>query len=367
MKTSSKNLLLLLVCLSLAAFACRTGTPAALPEVSPTANPPAVLPAESPTPTLAPTDTSTPLPTPTEIPPTPTSTPIPVDFRINDFRKKSFILIVAPSAPNTLYAKSEDAAYISTDGGTSWRSLGEAELAGLPVPVLNQIFQYDIARKTIDPSSPTTWYDVFQHVLKKSVDGGQTWEEINNQAWMTGIDALIAVDPSNPQTLFWGIWDGLYRSGDGGMTWSKVIPGSMSQMAVSVFSMIVFDPLSPNTIYTIDTTTGLYKSTDNGISWKHLSGGNFPYLNQWLVIDPANSNVLYAKDYNRTLYTSADGGATWQATNLGLPVNDIAWLAIDPINPALRYAIVNQGEFSGLFKSTDGGQTWAEIPAVLLP
>lgn len=108
---------------------------------------------------------------------------------------------------------------------------------------------------------------------------------------MTGIDALIAVDPSNSHTLLWGIWDGLYRSEDGGLSWIKVLPGSASEMNVSVFSMIVFNPISPNIIYIINATTGLFKSIDGGTTWKPLSDGHF--LKQWLVINPAVPNTLY--------------------------------------------------------------------------
>lgn len=318
---------------------------------------------------LAATETSITAEPPTEIviPNTPTvrPTPIPLDFRITDFRKKSFILVLDPSTPNTVYAKSEDAAYLSIDGANTWSRLDDKAIASLPVAIHNRIFEYDIARRTIDPSSPAIWYDVFQHVLKRSVDNGQTWQEISNQSWMTGIDALIAVDPFNSQTLFWGIWDGLYRSGDGGLTWNKVLPGSASEMNVSVFSMIVFDPISPNIIYIIDDATGLYKSIDNGITWKPLSSSHF--LNQWLVINPAEPKNLYAKDYNQTVYLSVDGGETWKSINLGLPANDVRWFVIDPSNPANHYAILNQAENSGLFKSTDNGQTWVEIPAALLP
>lgn len=78
--------------------------------------------------------------------PTVSPTLISLDFRTIDFKKKRFILVLDPSAPNTIYAKSEDATYLSIDGSNTWSRLDDNAIASLSVAINNRFFEYDIAR-----------------------------------------------------------------------------------------------------------------------------------------------------------------------------------------------------------------------------
>src|SRR5262249_51061243 len=109
-------------------------------------------------------------------------------------------LVIAPTAPTTLYAGSEAGVLRSTDGGTTWSVV--ISVAG---PAL-----------AIDPTTPTTVYaNAFGSGVFKSTDGGTNWSAIN-----TGLPGgpvlALAVDPLTPTTLYAGIGaNGVFKSTDG--------------------------------------------------------------------------------------------------------------------------------------------------------
>lgn len=92
-------------------------------------------------------------------------------------------------------------------------------------------------------------------------------------------------------------------------------------------------------------------------------GGNV----QSLVVDPTNAATLYAASPYGGVFKSTNGGGTWQAANAGIPTQSVTALAIDPAAPTTLYAAAFSGSFGGilggtLFKSTDGAQSWTELP-----
>jgi photosystem II stability/assembly factor-like uncharacterized protein len=121
---------------------------------------------------------------------------------------------------------------------------------------------------------------------------------------------------------------------------------------------------------------GMYKSTDDGASWEHIGLGETHHISR-IIIHPEDPNTvwvaalghLYSANPERGLYKTTDGGTTWEKT---LYVNDNAGavdLVIDPDNPDVLYCatwertrrawnFVESGEGSGIYKSTDGGDTW---------
>lgn len=121
---------------------------------------------------------------------------------------------------------------------------------------------------------------------------------------------------------------------------------------------------------------GMYKSTDDGANWEHIGLGETHHISR-IIIHPEDPNTvwvaalghLYSANPERGLYKTTDGGDTWEKT---LYVNDNAGavdLVIDPDNPDVLYCatwertrrawnFVESGEGSGIYKSTDGGDTW---------
>jgi photosystem II stability/assembly factor-like uncharacterized protein len=142
--------------------------------------------------------------------------------------------------------------------------------------------------------------------------------------------------------------------------------------------MLTIDPTNPTTLYAGTNGAGLFKSTDGGRNWSHINfgitgpfvmpGRTFsPLRVNVLVIDPTSSSTLYAGSndgrFNAIfagVFKSTDGGSTWAAVNTGLTEKHVNALAIDPVTPTTVYVGTGRG---GVFKSTDGGGSWTAINA----
>ncbi len=126
---------------------------------------------------------------------------------------------------------------------------------------------------------------------------------------------------------------------------------------------LLVDPTHPEIIYA-GTDAGVLKSTDAGAHWVLITkplplfpnyGPVSPSV-KTLVLDPMNSGTVYVSYYPAGLYKTTDGGNTWVTTNNGLPQPFyVVDLAVDPAEPSVVYAGTGQ---SGIFKSTDGGGNW---------
>jgi photosystem II stability/assembly factor-like uncharacterized protein len=186
---------------------------------------------------------------------------------------------------------------------------------------------------------------------------------------------------------------GVWKTTDFGNTWMPIFDdqptGSVGALAVS--------ESDPNVIYVgsgeglqrpdLSTGDGIYKSTDAGKTWTHL-GLRDAYQIASIAIDPRDSNRLfvaalghpYGPNKERGVFRSTDGGQTFQKVLYKDENTGAADLVLDPSNPRTVYAVlwaarvapweVRSGESfiyagSGLFKSTDGGDTWHALTAGL--
>ena len=125
---------------------------------------------------------------------------------------------------------------------------------------------------------------------------------------------------------------------------------------------------------------GCYKSTDGGRTWQHLPGLDETHHIGKIALHPTNPNVawvaavghLYTDNAERGLYKTTDGGTTWKRTLYVDNQTGAIDVDVDPTNPMVVYAamwhkerkawnFVESGATSGLYKSTDGGETWMPI------
>ena len=194
--------------------------------------------------------------------------------------------------------------------------------------------------------------------------------------------------PSEPNVFYMGqVNGGVWKSNDYGRTWNPVFDHESTQS----IGAIAVSPSDPNIIYVasgeglhrpdLSVGNGIYKSTDAGKTWTHLGlrdGEQIPAL----AVDPRNPNRVFAAvlghpygpNEERGLFRSTDGGQSWQKVIYKDENTGASDVEIDPSNPDVIYASmweVREGpwedgnEFNGtgggLFKSTDGGNTWRQL------
>ena len=200
--------------------------------------------------------------------------------------------------------------------------------------------------------------------------------------------------PGEPNHFYFGsVNGGVWETLDAGRTWQPIFDGQ----PIGSIGAIAIAPSRPSTIYVgsgeadmrsdIAQGDGMYKSTDAGKTWTHIGLGDSQQIAR-VVVDPADPNLVwvaalghpYGPNAERGVFRSRDGGATWQKV-LGRDDNTGAVdIALEPGNPRTVYAALWQtrrtpwsiyppsnGPGTGLFKSTDGGDTWTELRGNGLP
>ena len=202
----------------------------------------------------------------------------------------------------------------------------------------------------------------------------------------TGRLSDIAVDPKNPNVWYVAASAGnLWKTENRGNTWTPVFEeyGSYSLGAVTV------DPKDSNVVWlgtgennnqrSVSFGDGVYKSTDAGKTWKRMGLENSEHI-QNIIIDPRSSNVVYVTAIgplwspggDRGLYKTTDGGQTWRAVLTISPDTGVTDLVFDPKNPDVLYAaayqrrravgqLIGGGPESGIYKSTNAGQSWTKL------
>ena len=177
----------------------------------------------------------------------------------------------------------------------------------------------------------------------KTTDDGITWKNISDNFFKTGTVGAIAVAENDPNVVVVGMGEHAAR-------------GVMTSMG-----------------------DGVYKSTDAGKTWKHIGLDNSRHISD-VIIHPTNPDIIfiavqgaqYGPSEQRGIYRSTNGGTTWKKM---LYVNDrtgASSLSMDMNNPRILYASMWQharypwtmesgGDKSGLYKSTDGGDTWKKM------
>jgi photosystem II stability/assembly factor-like uncharacterized protein len=227
----------------------------------------------------------------------------------------------------------------------------------------------------------------------KSTDYGRTWNPIFDDQ-PTGSIGALAVAASNPDIIYVGsgeglrrpdlsTGDGIYKSTDGGRSWQHL--GLRDGQQISV---ILVDPHDPNRLFVAvvghpygpNVERGVFRSLDGGLTWKKVlyKDENTGAID--LVFDPSDPQVLYADMWasrrppwttgnsydgpGSGLYKSTDGGDTWRPLTRGLPT----WadrlgrigLGVTP-DPSALYALVDAPGLGGLYRSNDAGESWKRI------
>jgi len=238
------------------------------------------------------------------------------------------------------------------------------------------------------PSQPMTFYmGATGGGVWKTEDGGLTWRNISDGYFKTGSIGAIAVAESDPNVIYVGTGeacprgnvshgDGVYKSTDGGKTWVNVGLRDTRHIA-----RIRIHPQNPDLVYVAalghvfgpNEERGVFRSRDGGKTWEKIL-----YVDEKtgaidLAMDPTNPRILYAAFWQvlrqpwalisggpgSGLYKTTDGGNTWTKLTNGLPQGILGRIgvAVSPARPDRVWAIV-EAEEGGVFRSDDGGRSW---------
>jgi photosystem II stability/assembly factor-like uncharacterized protein len=347
-------------------------------------------------------------------------------------------LALDPENPGLVYSIARSGPFRSSDGGENWQGLAfyplrSAEWNALTVNPQNskEILISDEFQGYIFKSKDNgrTWEDVFKHPkatarnpqedrhgfkaivyapsdsqivyagmrkgrrsidgdfpprpsfgMYKSIDGGESWFEINNGLKTSFINInAVAVHPQNPDIVYMGTWrDGIFKTTDGGNNWQRVNNGLVS---IDVRS-IAIDFQNPDTLYAgLAEGVGIFKSTNGGELWSAVNNGislvcppnllpagrglaginwknkvikkamgadyyMIPWTSIWsIVIDPTDSQTVYAGDHQSGVYVSSDGGQNWHPINEGLSTKAVTDLDISADGKVVYAATEGEGVF----------------------
>ena len=200
----------------------------------------------------------------------------------------------------------------------------------------------------------------------------------------------IAIDQQHPDTVWVGtgeVWvrnsvsvgDGIYRTNNGGETWTR-----MGLEKTERIAKIMVNPKNPDIVFAAalgnlwgpGTDRGLYRTSDGGKTWEKVLYVDENTGCSDVAIDWKDPEIMYAGmwEFRRTpwsfssggkgsgLYRSSDGGKTWAKINKDMPEGNIGRISVSvsPVSPDLVYALI-ESEKTGLYRSSDKGNSWKKI------
>ena len=227
----------------------------------------------------------------------------------------------------------------------------------------------------------------------KTENAGASWFPVSDEDFGTAAVGAIAVAPSDPNVVVVGMGespfrniassqgDGVYKSTDAGKSWTRIGFEALRQTGE-----IRIHPHDPDTIwvaaqgnaYAETDTGGVYKTIDGGKNWRRVLDPLNPTTGAVdLALDFSNPRILYAAmwDNHRDpwalrsggegsgIWRSTDGGESWERLTEGLPegMGKIG-VAASSAKPGRAWAIVEaEGKQGGLYRTDDGGDTWSQV------
>jgi photosystem II stability/assembly factor-like uncharacterized protein len=227
----------------------------------------------------------------------------------------------------------------------------------------------------------------------KTTDGGMRWDPVTDSTRMAGSIGAIAVAPSDPNVVYVGTGEspprgnvspgnGMYRSTDAGRTWAAAgLPdaGQIGAIAVHPTNADVVYAAALGHIFGPNEQRGVFRSTDGGATWTRVLFRDAKSGAIEVMMDPGNPRILYAALWQAQrfpwgfesggpgsgIFKSTNAGDTWTeiTRNPGLPDSGVVGkvgIAVSPANPDRVWAIVEHDQ-GGVFQSNDGGATWTQV------
>ncbi|MCP4222431.1 MAG: glycosyl hydrolase, partial [Actinomycetia bacterium] len=243
-----------------------------------------------------------------------------------------------------------------------------------------------------DPSNPAVFYfGAVAGGIWKTDDAGTTWRNISDGQLKTSAVGALTVSESDPNVIYAGMGestiridvshgDGVYRSGDGGQTWTHC-----GLTDTRFIGEIRIHPKDPDHVYVAalghafgpNEERGLFRSTDGGTTWDKVLYVSDKAGAVDVTFDPRNPDVVYATMWEAHrnfwelssggsecgIWKSTDGGDTWTdiSRNTGLPQTALLGkigVAASPVKAGRVWALIEASDDPGLYRSDDFGETW---------
>jgi len=277
-------------------------------------------------------------------------------------------------------ARSDSKLKTATFAGLKFRGIGPAVNSGR------------ISDLAVHPKDKSTWYVATSYGgVWKTTNAGTTFSPIFDDQGTSSI-GTVTLDPQDPLVVWvgsgennsqrsvgWG--DGVYRSPDGGKTWEN-----MGLKASEHIGSVIVDPRDSKVVFVAAQgplwasggDRGVYKTVDGGRTWKRVL-----HVDDWtganeVRFDPRNPDVLFATTYQRHrkvwalidggpgsgIWKSTDRGETWTRMKNGLPKGDMGRIGIvlPPLEPGSIVATVEAApDEKGTYRSDDGGVNWTKL------
>jgi len=282
------------------------------------------------------------------------------------------------------------------------QAFGQAASLSDPNTLIDPSFLQALQYRTVGPyrggrSSAVTGVRQHPHLFYmgsggvwRTVNAGESWENISDGFFETGSIGSIDVADSDPNVIYVGTGQstirgnvstgkGIYKSVDAGKTWTHIGLRDAGQIA-----MIIVHPSNPDLVYAgvighafgPNEDRGVFRTRDGGKTWEKILYISSKTGVADLAMDPTNPRILYASAWTVErkpwtiisgseecgLYKTVDGGDTWKKLNKGLPTGVVGKIgvAVSPANPDRLWALV-EAENGGLFRSDDGGESWQHL------
>ena len=223
----------------------------------------------------------------------------------------------------------------------------------------------------------------------KTTNGGMSWTSLFD-AQPVGSIGAVAVAPTNGDVVWVGTGednnqrsvsygDGVYKSTDGGKTWVNMGLRTSQQVG-----RIRIHPDNPDVVWVAAVgpmwaaggERGVFKTTDGGRTWKQTLSVDANTGAADLVLDPSDPDVMYAATHQRErraynyvgggpgsgIWKSTDGGESWTRLTKGLPTSDMGRIGLDVAasHPSTVYAVV-EGSEQGVYRTDNGGESWRKM------
>ena len=269
-------------------------------------------------------------------------------------------ILAFPDAPAELLAGTDEALLASGDGGEHWRIVDS----------------YEADRQTwsltVDPNDTDTIFAGGQPGLRRSHDRGQTWEQLPVpmiEAGRYGVPQVtsVLIDPLDSRRIYAGVEvDGVKKSFDGGDTWTQGNPIGTEYLHEDVHGMGRAALPSGVTVFATNPF-GVSRTDDEGESWTQhefaaLSDASpRPYCRAMLVKpdDPSTVFVGCGDTYPGTtgaIWRSTDGGRSWAQSRMSPAPNSLVFCV--ETHPAAPEIMAAATIFGNVYTSTDGGALW---------